>query len=106
MTAAWGISARRPIPITMSAATGSDVNPPPVIRPAAGFFQKSCRLAAELHQIAGDMLVGIAAAQRGGELRHAIGKQHDAADLAEVPLAAMLEGGGHPVGITTRLHRA
>jgi hypothetical protein len=64
------------------------------------------RLAAELHDIASDMFRAVAIAQRGGELRHAIGKDRDAAHIADIPLAAMLEGGGHPVGIMAALHHA
>src|SRR6202012_5413735 len=52
------------------------------------------------------MFFGIARAEGRGKLRYAVGKKRDAADVRDIPLAAMLEGGRHPVGIVAAFDSA
>src|SRR6202008_4222466 len=72
----------------------------------SGKKDRALRLAAEFHQIAGDIFVRDTGAQAGAELGYAVGKNRDAADLAHIPIAAMLKSGRHPDGVTFILPRA
>src|SRR4249920_412132 len=106
MTAAWAPSARRLTIIIKSRPTGIDENRRR--RLVSGGFLFSCPAVstAEFDQITGDIFVDIARSQAGAELRQSIGKERDAADLAHIPAAAMLESGGHPIGVTAALRHA